>query len=67
MISMPSFSKGSNSVSATPAQPIQAPSAARMTGSSAVTRPPGDDFQPEEPSAFTTWSTGRRLESTTML
>ena len=36
-------SNGSNSSSsADPGQPIQAPSLARSTGSSAVTRPPGD-------------------------
>src|ERR1700712_4254358 len=62
---MPSFSQGSEGSPATPAQPTHAPPLARITGSSAVTRPPGDERQLSEPSSATTLSTGRRFETTT--
>ena len=48
-----------------PDQPIQAPSLARITGSSAVTRPPGERRQDVEPSSSTTLSTGSRLATMT--
>ena len=48
-----------------PGQPIQAPWFARMTGSSAETRPPGERRHVVVPSASTTRSTGSRLATTT--
>jgi hypothetical protein len=62
---MPSSMKGSNSRSACPAQPIHAPSFAFITGSRAVTSPPGECCHEAEPSSAMTRSTGRRLETTT--
>ena len=62
---MPSVSNGSTSSSAVPDQPIQAPSFDRMTGSSAVTRPPGEGFQRAVPSCPISRSTGSRFETTT--
>ncbi len=58
---IPSSSKGSRSWSVPPGQPIQVPSLARITGSMAVTSPPGDLRQVVLPSSFFTRSTGRRL------
>ena len=48
-----------------PDQPIQAPSLARITGSIAVTSPPGERRQSTEPSSLTTRSTGSRLATMT--
>ena len=62
---MSSCSNGSDSSSATPAQPTQAPSARCMTGSSAVTSPPGEVRHSTLPSAWVTLSTGSLFETTT--
>ena len=62
---MPSASNGSMCSSATPAQPIQTPSSARITGSSAATRPPGDGRQDAVPSSSVMRSTGSRFETIT--
>ena len=48
-----------------PGQPIQAPSLARITGSRAVTRPPGERRQPALPSGLVTRSTGSLLATIT--
>src|SRR5665648_922976 len=62
---MPSASNGSLLDSGEPDQPIQAPCVVCMTGSSALTRPPGERCQMVWPSAVTVRSTGRRLATTT--
>ena len=62
---MPSYSNGSRPVSVPPGQPIQTPSLARITGSIAVTRPPGDARHSGSPSARVTRSTGSRLATIT--
>jgi hypothetical protein len=61
---MPSCSKISQSSMTPPGQPIQAPLLAAITGASALTSPPGERRQLDEPSAFTMRSTGRRFAST---
>ena len=48
-----------------PGQPIQTPSLARITGSMAVTSPPGDARHSGSPSAPVTRSTGSRLATIT--
>src|SRR5665648_667539 len=62
---MPSASNGSLLESGEPDQPIQAPCVVCMTGSRALTRPPGERCQLVWPSAVTVRSTGRRLATTT--
>ena len=52
---------------ASPDQPIHAPPASRITGSSAVTRPPGLRCHSVRPSGPSTRSTGSRLATTTKL
>ena len=54
-----------SSSSADPGQPIHAPSLARITGSSAVTSPPGERRHDAEPSGRITRSTGSRLATIT--
>ncbi len=61
----PSSTNGSIASSVEPDQPIQAPSLSRITGSRAVTRPPGEVLHDTEPSSETTRSTGRRLATIT--
>ncbi len=63
--SSPSCSNGSRSWSVPPGQPIHTPWLARITGSMAVTRPPGEVRQPLDPSGSTTLSTGSRLATIT--
>jgi len=48
-----------------PDQPIHTPPASRMTGSSALTRPPGLGRQSASPSGPSVRSTGNRLATTT--
>src|SRR5699024_2326746 len=61
---MPSMLKGSKSSSATPVQPIHAPSGDFITGATAVTKPPGEvRHSPFSPSGSR--STGSRLATTT--
>src|SRR3954447_8154303 len=62
---MPSWSKGSRPVSVQPAQLIQVPSLALITGSMAVTIPPGELRHSGLPSAPVTRSTGSRLATMT--
>src|SRR5688572_13387121 len=62
---VPSSSNGWGSSSAAPAQPIHAPWLFRITGSSAVTSPPGLRRQVTVPSLASTRSTGSRLATTT--
>src|SRR5580700_12031439 len=63
---MPPTSKGFGAGPAEPGQPTQAPFAARMTGSSAVTRPPGLRRHSLSPSSgSSTRSTGSLLAATT--
>ena len=61
----PSSTNGSRSLSLLPDQPIQAPSFSRITGSMAVTRPPGERRQSTDPSGLTTRSTGSRFATMT--
>jgi hypothetical protein len=56
---------GSMSSSGEPGQPTQAPRWVRITGSKAVTSPPGEVRHSTEPSGFSTRSTGSRLATTT--
>src|SRR5664280_675796 len=56
---------GSGGVPGSPAHPTHAASRPAMTGSMAVTSPPGLRCQPLTPSASTTRSTGRRFAATT--
>ena len=62
---MPPDSKGSGASPAEPDQPTHAPPRPATKGSSAVTRPPGLRCQRVLPSGSVTWSTGRRLATTT--
>ena len=62
---MPSYSNGSSPLSVPPGQPIQTPLLDRITGSIAVTRPPGDALHSGSPSAPVTRSTGSRLATIT--
>ncbi len=48
-----------------PGQPIQTPSLARITGSIAVTSPPGEGRQVDDPSGCSTRSTGSRFATIT--
>src|SRR6476619_323990 len=65
MSDMPPDSNGSGASPAEPDQPTQAPPRPATKGSSAVTRPPGLRCQRVVPSGSVTWSTGRRLATTT--
>ena len=62
---MPSASNGPSAGPAEPGHPIHTPFAARMTGSSAVTSPPGLRRHSLVPSGSSTRSTGSRLAATT--
>ena len=64
---MSSVSNGSGASPGDPGQPIQAPPAARITGSRAVTRPPGLARHSGWPSGPSVRSTGSRLAATTKL
>ncbi len=62
---MPLVSNGSGASPGAPGQPIQAPPAALITGSSAVTRPPGLARHSGVRSGPSVRSTGSRLAATT--
>ena len=62
---MPAASKGPSFSSGAPGQPTQVPWLRCMTGSSAVTSPPGLARQCSEPSGSVTRSRGSRLATTT--
>src|SRR3954466_13453320 len=62
---MPPDSNGSAASPGDPDQPTHAPPRPATKGSSAVTRPPGLRCQRVLPSGSVTWSTGRRLATTT--
>src|SRR5688500_8496024 len=62
---MPPDSNGSGTSPADPDQPTHAPPRPATNGSSAVTSPPGLRCQRVVPSGSVTWSTGRRLATTT--
>ena len=53
------------SSSGEPGQPTQAPRCVRITGSKAVTSPPGEVRHSTDPSGFSNRSTGNRLATTT--
>src|SRR4051794_24022039 len=62
---MPSAVKGSSSSSGAPTHPTHAPPRRCMTGTIAVTRPPGLRRHEPSPSSSITRSTGSRLATTT--
>ena len=61
----PFTSKGPGAGPASPDQPIHTPLALRMTGSSALTSPPGLGRHSASPSGPSVRSTGSRLATTT--
>ena len=63
--SRPFASKGPGAGPASPDQPIHTPPASRMTGSSALTSPPGLGRHSASPSGPSVRSTGSRLATTT--
>src|ERR687889_103982 len=65
MSDIPPDSKGSGASPAEPDQPTHAPPRPATNGSSAVTSPPGLRCHLGSPSGPGTWSTGRRLATTT--